>query len=206
MQYARSTAPPPARALSRPHAEQRPMRRRTLLSLLALTAALPTAAQTADTVRYTYVAGGRVAGSAWEWQAPDGTIHTFFEFNDRCRGPRMETRVRVDSLELPVWIESEGVNYYKVPVRERFELRDGRAVWENSAERCERAVTDPAFYVSVDAPLPQGGLTGALLAMPGHALPLLPEGRIRLEPGETLEVSANGQTRRIRQYLLTGFG
>ena len=182
------------------------MRPRALLPFLALAAALPAAAQTPDTVHYTFVAGGRVTGSAWEWQAPDGTIHAFFEYNDRGRGPRMHTRLRVDSLDLPVWIEAEGVNYYKVPVRERFELRQGRAAWENSAERGERAVDEPAYYLPMDAPLPQGGLTRALLALPGHSLPLLPEGRIRLEPGEELEVSANGQTKRLRQYLLTGFG
>ncbi|HLM67711.1 MAG TPA: hypothetical protein VK358_09300, partial [Longimicrobium sp.] len=128
------------------------------------------------------------------------------EYNDRGRGPAIHTRMRVDERGFPVLIEAEGVNYYKAPVRERFELRDGRAVWENSADRGERAVSGPAWYAAMDAGGDPGLLPRALLASPDRSLPLLPDGRVRIEPGVELRVSAGGRTQTVRQYLISGFG
>jgi Amidohydrolase family len=185
------------------------MHMRTPLLILALVvAAVPAPAQPApgDTVRYVAVSAGRETGQEIVWRDADGTIHSRMEYNDRGRGPAIHTRMRIDERGFPVLIEAEGVNYYKAPVRERYELRDGRAVWENSADRGERAVTGPAWYASFDASVESGLLPRALLAQPDRSLPLLPEGRVRIEPGPELRVSANGQTKTVRQYALVGFG
>ena len=187
------------------------MRTPTIALLLACSA--PAAAQHAqpapapgDTVRYVAVSAGRVSGQEVIWRDADGTIHSRMEYNDRGRGPSMHTRLRVDERGLPVWIEAEGVNYFKAPVRERFELKDGRAVWENSADRGDRAVQGPAWYAAVDASFDAGLLPRALLASPDRSLPLLPEGRVRIEPGTELTVAAGGRTRTVRQYAVHGFG
>lgn len=187
--------------------------RTPLLSLALSLAALPAAAQHAghaaapgDTTRYVAISAGRVSGQELYWRDADGTIHTRMEYNDRGRGPSIHTRLRTDARGFPVWIEAEGVNYYKAPVRERYELRDGRAVWENSADRGERAVSAPAWYASVDASLPGHLLARALLAAPERSLPLLPEGRVRIEPGRELRVTAGGRTQTVRQYAIHGFG
>lgn len=186
--------------------------RTPLLSLALSLAALPAAAQqpaspsSADTTRYVAISAGRVSGQEVLWRDADGTIHSRMEFNDRGRGPSIHTRVRLNEQGFPVWLEAEGVNYYKAPVRERYELRDGRAVWENSADRGERAVSGPAWYAAVDASLPGNLLARALLAAPDRSLPLLPEGRVRIEPGTELQVSAGGRTMAVRQYAIHGFG
>ena len=100
---------------------------RTLSFTLALALlAAPAAAQHAghhlpapgDTVRYVAVSAGRVTGHEHIWRDADGTVHSRFEYNDRGRGPSVHTRMRVDERGFPVWIHAEGVNYYKVPVRE----------------------------------------------------------------------------------------
>lgn len=187
---------------------------RTLSFTLALAlAAAPAAAQQAghlpppgDTVRYVAISAGRVSGHDHIWRDADGTLHSQFEYNDRGRGPNVHTRLRLDQRGFPVWMEAEGVNYYKTPVRERFELRDGRAVWENSADRGDTTVTGPFWYASMDASVESGLLPRALLAAPDHSLPLLPAGRVRIEPGAELRVSANGRTQTVRQYAITGFG
>jgi imidazolonepropionase-like amidohydrolase len=190
---------------------------RTLSLTLLLALAAPAAAQHAghhpasppapgDTVRYVAVSAGRLTGHEHMWRDADGTLHTQMEYNDRGRGPSVHTRVRVDERGLPVWIEAEGVNYYKAPVRERYELRGGRAVWENSADRGDRQVAGPAWYVSMDASMPASLLPRALLAAADRSLPLIPEGRARIEPGTELRVSAGGQTRTVRQYAIHGFG
>jgi imidazolonepropionase-like amidohydrolase len=188
---------------------------RTLPITLALALlAAPAAAQPSpgglpapgDTVRYVAWSAGRQTGHEHVWRDADGTLHSQFEYNDRGRGPSIHTRVRLDERGLPVWLEAEGVNYYKVPVRERFELRDGRAVWENSADRGDRPVTGPFWYASMDASLPGSILPRALLAAADRSLPLLPDGRIRMEPGTELRVSAGGRTQTVRQYAIQGFG
>ncbi|WP_420126949.1 amidohydrolase family protein [Longimicrobium sp.] len=188
---------------------------RTLSFTLALALiAAPAAAQHAghhpppagDTVRYVAISAGNVAGYEHIWRDAEGTIHSEMEFNDRGRGPRTRTRIRVDERGFPVLIEAEGVNYYKVPVRERFEVRDGRAVWENSADRGDTAVSGPFWYASMDASVEAGLLPRALLASPDRSLPLLPAGRVRIEPGAELRVSANGRTQTVRQYAISGFG
>jgi imidazolonepropionase-like amidohydrolase len=188
---------------------------RTLSTTLALAlAALPAAAQHAghappapgDTVRYVAISAGNVAGQELVWRDADGTLHSQMEYNDRGRGPSIRTRTRVDGRGFPVLIEAEGVNYFKVPVRERFELRDGRAVWENSADRGDRPVSGPAWYTSMDASVEGSLLPRALLAQPDRSLPLLPEGRVRIEPGTELRVSAGGRTQTVRQYAIHGFG
>jgi imidazolonepropionase-like amidohydrolase len=186
----------------------------TLALALALAlAAAPAAAQHAghhpppgDTVRYVAISAGRATGHEHVWRDPDGTLHSQFEYNDRGRGPNVHTRARLDERGMPVWIEAEGVNYYKVAVRERFEVRDGRAVWENSADRGDRPVTGPFWYASMDASLPGSLLPRALLAAADRSLPLLPEGRIRIEPGTELRVTASGRSQTVRQYAITGFG
>lgn len=183
-----------------------------LLVLALSAAALPAAAQQAgrsapgDTVRYVAVSAGRETGRELLWRDADGTLHSWMEYNDRGRGPAVRTRMRLDERGLPVLIEAEGVNYYKAPVRERFEIRDGRAVWENGADRGDRPVSGPAWYASVDAGGDPGALPRALLAAPGGVLPLLPDGRLRIEPGVALRVSAGGRTQTVRQYAIHGFG
>lgn len=186
---------------------------RALLFVPALLAAVPAVAQPAgaapapgDTVRYVAIAAGQRSGQEIIWRDADGTLHSHWEYNDRGRGPSVHTRFRLDERGLPVFIEAEGVNYYKAPVRERFELRDGRAVWENSADRGDEPVTGPAWYAAVDASLGGGLLPRALLASPDGSLPLLPAGRLRIEPGVELQVSAGGRTQTIRQYAIHGFG
>ena len=185
------------------------------LALALSLAALPAAAQHAghtpgpppgDTIRYVAVSAGRETGQELIWRDADGTLHSLMEYHDRGRGPRIHTRLRVDERGLPVWIEAEGVNYYKTPVRERFELRDGRAVWENSADRGDRPVTGPAWYATVDASVDGGLLARALLAAPDRSLALIPEGRVRIDPRMELRVSAGGRTRTVRQVAITGFG
>ena len=183
--------------------------RTPLLTLALVLAAVPAAAQLpapGDTLRYVAISAGRATGHELIWRDADGTLHSQMEYNDRGRGPSMHTRMRLDERGLPVWIEAEGVNYYKTPVRERFELRDGRAVWENSSDRGDRAVSGPVWYTSMDASVESGLLPRALLAAADRSLPLLPEGRVRIEPGTELRVSAGGRTQTVRQYAIHGFG
>ncbi|HEX2076617.1 MAG TPA: amidohydrolase family protein [Longimicrobium sp.] len=159
-----------------------------------------------DTVRYVTISSGRVSGQALRWREADGAWGWFLEHNDRGRGPSIRTRTRLDAAGLPVWLEAEGVNYYKTPFRERYELRGGRAAWQNTADRGEVPATGPVWYDPVNAALDPGVLVRALLAAPGRSLPVLPEGRVRLDSVASLTVRAGDAAREVVQYAVSGLG
>ena len=180
-----------------------------ILSLL-LTAALssPSAAamQAApDTARWTIVMGGRNAGATKMWTEPNGERRFTYEYNDRGRGPSLETRERLGADGLPVFIETTGVDYYKNPVSDRFTLENGTARWTSSAERGEKPVSGAAYFVALNSAAHVGPAIRAA-ERAGGTLPLLPEGTLTVRRAGELQVSANGQTRTIVQYLLGGFG
>jgi len=93
------------------------------------------------------------------WKSPDGTIHEFFQFNDRGRGPKIYTSYRLDSHGLIVFEQSKGVDYMKAPVEERFSLVGGEAVWKNKSEDEKQSNASGRFFIDLS-----GG--------PGFILPL----------------------------------
>ena len=101
-----------------------------LLASLPLAAAPPAAPQE---VRYGFLFSGNKAGEAVSRVEADGGRVFTFEFNDRGRGPKTSTRVRLNEKGLPVLVEITGNDYWKSPVDERFEWKEGRAVWKNGS-------------------------------------------------------------------------
>src|SRR6266851_9375425 len=71
------------------------------------------------------------AGQDVVWKDAAGTIHEFFQFNDRGRGPKIYTTYRLDAAGIAVAEESQGVDYMKNPVVENFSLRGEQATWSN---------------------------------------------------------------------------
>src|SRR6266851_10359284 len=90
------------------------------------------------------------AGQDVVWKDAAGTIHEFFQFNDRGRGPKIYTTYRLDAKQLIAAEDSKGVDYMKAPVEEHFSITSGQAVWKNQAEDRTLANADGKFYVDVD--------------------------------------------------------
>lgn len=182
-----------------------------LLLLPSLTAcgSAPAAAPAADPdeTRYTFILSGNRAGFATSKPSPGGWWTSTYEYNDRGRGPKMGSRVRLDERGIPVLIENRGVAYLKNPVEERFELADGRATWKTTAEAGEREVDGPAFYISrYGSPEDSAVLARALLNARGQRLDLLPEGEARIEAVGSTQASAGGISRTVHLYAITGLG
>jgi hypothetical protein len=179
-----------------------------ILLPLALLVALPASAsaQAPDTARWTIVLGERHAGETKGWAMPDGELRFTSAYNDRGRGAALETRLRLGPGGVPVRIHTTGVDYFKNPVEETFEMAGGRARWRSDAEHGEKPVSGPAVFLPINDASESGILVRALLAAPGRSLPLLPDGRATLEPAGEVQVSANGQTRTVRQWLVGGTG
>jgi hypothetical protein len=159
-----------------------------------------------DTLRYTVNISGNRAGSQLVIREADTAYRVHFDFNDRGRGPKVDTRIVLDRRGLPTAITISGNDYLKAPVDERFTLVDGTASWSSSAEKGSVAVAAPAFYLALNAPPEMlATLARALNAAPGHRLALLPTGEATIAPlGEGIVVSSGERRQYVAGYAISG--
>lgn len=181
-----------------------------LLALCAVPAAAgllrAQAPAASDTTRWTIVLGERNAGEVRAWTMPDGELRFTSKVNDRGRGAELETHLRLGADGLPLMLHTTGVDYYKNPVDERFEVANGRATWRSAAEHGDTTVSGPAYFAPMNDASDSGILARALLAAPDHSLPMLPGGRATIERVGEQQVSAGGRTRTVVEYRIGGFG
>lgn len=157
--------------------------------------------------RYTVILVGNRAGSQTSLVKPDGTRELAFEYNDRGRGPKYKTTIKLDAAGLPVSLDTSGNDYLKAPVAESYTFENGVARWKNSAEAGEKKLAANAFYNSMNgAPEEFGLLAWALLKAPDGRLPLLPEGEATIARTGELTLKEGNKTRRVLSYEITGLG
>ncbi|HEX8338583.1 MAG TPA: amidohydrolase family protein [Pyrinomonadaceae bacterium] len=165
-------------------------------------AAAPARAQ--QETRHTVLMQGKPAGFQTSAVRPDGVREYNFEFNDRGRGPKLNTRIRLDAAGLPVWIETSGHDYLKAPVAEGLTVAGGVARWKSTAEAGEKK-SGGAFYVSMSGPPEELALLArALLKSPAKRLPLLPEGEASVRRAAEVRLKEGGRTRRVVAYEVAG--
>jgi imidazolonepropionase-like amidohydrolase len=142
------------------------------------------------------------------WKSPNGTIHEFYQFNDRGRGPKIYTEYRLDAQGLISWEESKGVNYMKKPVEERFSVASGTAAWKNQSEDENRANSPGRFYIDLDGGPESGAiLARALLsAKNGGKLEVLPSGTASIRKMQSVPLEAGGKTHTATLYAISGLG
>jgi len=157
-------------------------------------AALTIAGAPASAERWEVLIQGNPAGfMEIETPAP-GELQCHFEFNDRGRGPNLDTRVVLGDDGLPREVTTTGNDYMKGSVDESFTWKDGTARWKNSQEQGERPLDKAAMYLTRESACPDLGiLATALLGSPGQRLALLPEGEARLEIVGEKTFSGSGQ-------------
>jgi imidazolonepropionase-like amidohydrolase len=175
-----------------------------LCLMLPLLAAMQASSPDAGSIRYTVILAGNDAGYATSSRNADGSLQFYYEFNDRGRGPKVTERVIVDGNGIPTQIENSGIDYEKAPVDEHFSLKDGNATWKNRAEHGGKPVSGKAFYVSISGAPQEGAVLASALLANGGRLPLLPAGEASIEKRGELKVEANGQSRMVTQYAITG--
>ena len=158
----------------------------------------------ADNLRYTLILAGNKAGFATSIRNPDGSRQFYYEFNDRGRGPKVTEHVVLDSNGIPSQIDNSGIDYEKAPVDEHFTSKSGSATWKNRAEHGDTQITGKAFYVSISGAPQEGAVLARALLANGGRLPLLPAGEASIEKRGELKVEANGQSRTVVQYAISG--
>jgi imidazolonepropionase-like amidohydrolase len=142
------------------------------------------------------------------WKAADGTIHEFFQFNDRGRGPKIYTSYRLDTNGLIKTEESKGVDYMKSPVEELFSLVDGKATWKNQSEDEKQGSASGKFFIDLDGGPESNAILARALLIPRNngTLPVLPSGAATIRKLQSVRVEAGGKKQTVTLYEIGGLG
>src|SRR5260221_1473474 len=190
------------------------MKRHTLATLFALVAVAcsqsqkpaviappPDAPVQAEIVRrYDFLMGaGRAGEEVVVQRGNERRAH--FEFNDRGRGPKTDSVIVTNDRSIPLSISNKGNDYYKAAVDEQF----ANGTWSSEAEKGHSDNRD-AIYVSMNgAPDETGIIAKALLAAPGHKLPLLPAGESSIRRLGDITLDHEGHKQHVTCYAMSGF-
>jgi imidazolonepropionase-like amidohydrolase len=169
----------------------------------ALPADIPATAE-----RYSMLLMGNLAGQQAVWTASDGTLHIFFQFNDRGRGPKTTSILKLDANGIPVSEVVTGNDYLKSPVNENYSLESGTARWKNTAEQGEKKLSGPAFYSALNGGPSEIALLAHAALQNGGKIALLPEGDARVHRMTELDVESTGKAagrkKHLALYAITG--
>ena len=178
----------------------------TAFTLMAANAgAAPAPPASGPVTTFAVVLGGAQAGTMSVRATGTTAYRVHFEYNDRGRGPQLDSTILLDSASTPVRVETDGNDYMKGPVAERFERTAMRATWSGGGGAGGRAVSGRAFYLPFDGtPFDTGLLARALLRAPDGTLALLPEGEATLEKVGELELAEGTTCRKVVQVAIAG--
>jgi imidazolonepropionase-like amidohydrolase len=192
--------------LFRAHSLPMPAWRPLLIGCIALFSVTANFVYAADSVeRSIHISNGTPDGFQEVRHQADGSISVHWEFNDRGRGPKLDSTYRLAADGTPLKIDTEGVNFNKAPVSEHFSQNQGEAHWQSLSENERRAVNTAAFYNCIDS-APEGFtlLARALLKAPGQKLDLLPVGHVSLVKLGEETVQGKRGSRKVVLYVVTG--
>ncbi len=154
--------------------------------------------------RYSMLLMGNLAGQEATWIGSDGTLHIFFQFNDRGRGPKTTSILKLDPNGIPVSEVITGNDYLKSPVNENYSVEAGTARWKSSVEQGEKKVSAPAFYSAINGGPSEIALLAHAALKNGGKIALLPEGEARVEKKSELDVEATGRKKHVALYAIAG--
>jgi len=158
----------------------------------------------AAAVRYSFLMNGNLAGQQAVWTAEDGTLHMFFQYNDRGRGPRITSVIKLDEQGVPVSETVTGNDYLKSPVNEAYAREGGMARWKSASEQGEKNVSAPAIYVALNAAPSEIGLLAKVALANGGAVALLPDGQAKIERLAEVDLANAGEKKQVALYAITG--
>ncbi len=156
-----------------------------------------------ETLRYSVLSSGTIAGSEVDKYSPDGRIESAFEFNDRGRGPKIAAKYVIGTNGLPLRTDITGNDYLKAPVDERFAVENGRAHWKSTSE--DASAPQGGFYVSNNGPPAElAVLVAALLKAKNGPVKLLPAGEARLERLNDATLEDHQKRIHVTEFAVTG--
>lgn len=154
--------------------------------------------------QYSVLIMGNLAGQQAVWTAPGGSLHIFFQFNDRGRGPQLASVIKLDAKGIPVSETVTGLDYLKSPVHENYTQESGVARWKSEFEAGEKKVTGPAMYLALNGAPAEIALLARIALDNGGTAALLPEGNATIDRLTELDLTASGQKKKVTLYAITG--
>jgi hypothetical protein len=168
------------------------------VALAACTSQPPPAFQP-KTTRYTVLMSTNKAGTQVVSTNGD-TIAVDFEFNDRGRGPKTSTVIRVGPDGVPLSLDTTGNDYFKVPIEEHFAVDNRIARWKNTSETGEAPAG--AIYSSMYGPPAELAVLARALLRNGGRMPLFPAGEATIRKVGSMNLRGT----RVTAYELGGLG
>lgn len=138
------------------------------------------------------------------WATSDGTIHEFYQYNDRGRGPKTYSTYRLGKQGIVTSEETKGVDYMKNPVNETFEIKDAAARWRNQAEDGNQENALGRYFVDLDGGPASFALLVKALLTNNNKLSLLPGGEASLQEVKTLAIESGGRKLNVTLYAVNG--
>src|SRR5256885_15960247 len=84
---------------------------------------------------------GNPAGSQTVKDEAGGAVRVEYSYNDRGRGDHIVATWKLDAAGVPTEYQGSGNDYMKAPIVERFEMKNGKASWENRSEQGGQTAT-----------------------------------------------------------------
>jgi imidazolonepropionase-like amidohydrolase len=171
----------------------------TLVCSLLLLAACATQSPPERTRRYTVLMSTNAAGSQVVTTRGNEVV-VDFEYNDRGRGPKTHSVIRLDDRGIPESMVTTGNDYLKTPIEERLTTTGSTVAWKNSSEAGQAAT--PGFYASMYGPPEETAILARALLNAGGRLPLHPGGEASIRKAG--EATIRGK--RVTAYEIAGLG
>jgi hypothetical protein len=149
--------------------------------------------------RYTVLMSTNTAGTQVVTTNGD-EIAVDFEYNDRGRGPKTHTVLRLDERGVPASMTTTGNDYYKQGIEETFAFEHGRAAWKNTAESGQAASN--GYYASMYGPPEEVAVLARALLRNGGRLPVLPGGEASIRKVDDSSIRGTHLT----AYEISGLG
>jgi imidazolonepropionase-like amidohydrolase len=170
-----------------------------LVTLFALACAHQPPPPREETLRYTVLMSTNTAGTQLVTTRGD-EITVDYEYNDRGRGPKTRSVIRVNDRGLPVSMTVAGNDYFKQDIEERFTFKNGKASWKNTAETGETASL--SYYASMYGPPEEIAVLARALLRNGGRLAVLPGGEASIR--KTGDATIRGT--HLSAYEISGLG
>jgi imidazolonepropionase-like amidohydrolase len=138
------------------------------------------------------------------WKDADGTIHEFFQFNDRGRGPKAYTTYKLDADGVVIAEHTSGLNYMKNPVGETFMFSGGEAHWKNQSEDETVANASGRYFIDLNGGSEASALLVRAALKKKGKIPVLPSGEASVQKLQTVSVEGRSGEVNATLYEVTG--
>lgn len=178
-----------------------------MLTIVCVFASTLLASQQVDSLAYVVLNHGRPVGEMHVVTASDSAV-VRFQYIDRNRGPRVETRYRFARDGALTSMESRGLgtDFFQTPQSESFtRSADGVAIWVSKADSGRTRETNAALYrARSPTPYDDALLARYALLQPAQTAPVLPEGTVRAEVLADTTLTSGVMREHVRLIAVSG--